>query len=232
MPIIPVKIKEIKQATPTIKTLKLDLQGQEFSFHSGQWIDCYADIDGERKVAGYSMTSSATQKGYFELAIKTGDNPVTEYIHSSAKEGDTLYVDGGQGEIFYTRKMGDNVVLIAAGIGIAPMMSIFRYAATVDSINMTLVYGVSSENELLYINEIKEISEKSPIIRYYATVSKGKQNSGYRIGKIDRQMLKEIDLDLDSLFYLCGPPPMIHSVETELIEMGVSKDKILYELWW
>ncbi len=56
---IPVRIVEIRQETPTVKSLKLDLRGQDFSFHPGQWVDCYAEIDGELLEAGYTLTSSA-----------------------------------------------------------------------------------------------------------------------------------------------------------------------------
>jgi ferredoxin-NADP reductase len=48
------KIINIRQETPIVKVLTLDLQGQAFNFLPGQWIDCYAEIDGKQEVAGYS----------------------------------------------------------------------------------------------------------------------------------------------------------------------------------
>ena len=54
---IPAIIASIIQATPTIKTLRLIPKGI-FSFKAGQWLDFYINIEGERRVAGYSMTSS------------------------------------------------------------------------------------------------------------------------------------------------------------------------------
>ena len=123
---IPVRIVEIRQETPTVKSLRLDLMGQDFSFHPGQWIDCYAEIEGERPVAGYTLTSSAAVKKTIELAVKEADNPVTRFIHGEAAVGDTLYVDGGQGDVYYAREMGDSLVLIAGGIGITPLISMVR----------------------------------------------------------------------------------------------------------
>src|SRR4030042_2028089 len=76
MPVIPGKIVEIMQATPTVKTLRLDLMGHQFTFHPGQWIDCYADIDGERQVAGYTLTSSPNTRGFVEISVKTGEHHV------------------------------------------------------------------------------------------------------------------------------------------------------------
>ena len=127
MTIIPVTIKRIKQATPTIRVLTLDLRGKEFLYKSGQWIDCYAVIDGERKIVGYSLASSPATIGSIEVAVKESDNPVTEYVHSVARVGDTIYIEGGQGDVFYEDGMGGKVVLIGSGIGVAPLMGILRY---------------------------------------------------------------------------------------------------------
>ena len=43
---IPVRIAEIQDISPTVKSFVLDLQGQAFSFLAGQWIDCFVEIDG------------------------------------------------------------------------------------------------------------------------------------------------------------------------------------------
>ena len=94
---IPAIIMNITQATPTIRTLRIEPKG-DFAFKAGQWVDFYADIAGVRRVAGYSMTSSPLVLGYFDLAVKRiGENPVTKYIHSEAKEGEVVHVDGGNG---------------------------------------------------------------------------------------------------------------------------------------
>ena len=53
--------------------------------HPGQWIDCYAVIDGERKIVGYSLASSPATTSTIEVAVKESDNPVTEYVHGAAR---------------------------------------------------------------------------------------------------------------------------------------------------
>jgi ferredoxin-NADP reductase len=230
MTIIPVKINRIWQMTPTVKVLELDLMGGEFSYHPGQWIDCYVDIDGERRVAGYSIASSPTTTGTFELAVKRSDNPVTQYIHTRARVGDTLYVEGGQGDVYYTREMGDSLVILAAGIGIAPMMGILRYAHAVGDVEAKMIYGAASDEELAYLDEIRSIIDANPRITHHVTVSD--DGTKHREGKIDEDLLRELGLDVDALYYICGPPPMIHSTADILKKMGVQDGRIKYELWW
>ena len=86
-----------------MKSFTLALDGKPFTYLPGQWIDCFGDIDGRTEVAGYSMTSTPSEEGWFSIAVKlVGDNPVTDYLHACANVGDTLIVEGGSGDFHYT----------------------------------------------------------------------------------------------------------------------------------
>ena len=125
---IPVRIADTQKISSTVKSFTLALDGQPFTFLPGQWIDCFAEIDGRTEVAGYSITSSPTEDGWFSIAVKlVGDSAVTDYLHDSAAVGDTLIVEGGQGDFHYTSDVSHPLALIAGGIGITPIASIIRY---------------------------------------------------------------------------------------------------------
>ena len=231
MTIITIKIADIKQATPTIRILKIDLMGQEFKYKAGQWIDCYAEIDGKRRLVGYSLASSPTDTDFIELAVKISDNPVSEYVHSSAKVGDFLYIEGGQGDIFYDSELADKVVLIGAGIGVAPLMGILRFIEDGTDATVSLFQSASSFEELVYYDEALKRAE-NPRITYYPTVSRGKAPKGVAQGRITGRLLDEQGVDYGSLFYLSGPGEMIPELESHLLSRGVSGDRIKYEVWW
>jgi ferredoxin-NADP reductase len=230
---IPAVIKSITQATPTIRTLRIEPQG-EFTFKAGQWIDFYADIAGGRKVAGYSMTSSPLTPGYFDLAVKkVGENQVTQYIHTEAKVGDIVHVDGGNGQIFYEAGDASTMVFLADGIGISPHMSMFRYIAEGDqSASATLVYSASSPSELLFREEIEERTRLDPRMRALFTVTdEGKGWSG-RVGKIDADLIHEAGINPEALYFICGLTEMIHNLVDILRSLGIRRKQMRYELWW
>jgi glycine betaine catabolism B len=229
---IPAVIKTITQATPTIKTLHIEPQG-DFTFKAGQWIDFYADVAGERKVAGYSMTSSPTARSYFDLAIKkVGENLVTRHIHADAKEGEIVHVDGGNGDIYYEAGMGKNVTLIAGGIGISPHMSIFRYIAEADTASATLIYSATSSEELIFRDEIEATTKHNPRMRAFFTVTDETQGWSGHTGKIDAPLIRDAGVDPEALYYICGPPAMIHELVDTLRTLGVRRKQMRYELWW
>ncbi len=230
---IPAVIASIRQATPTIKTLGLEPRGG-FSFKAGQWLDCYADVGGERRVAGYSMTSSPLDGGRVDLAVKdVGENPVTRYIHGSAKPGDTLHLDGGDGEVYYEAGTARDVYLIAGGIGIAPHMSIFRYIDEADpGARCTLLYSAGTPDELLFREEIDAIARRNGRMRRVYTVTDESEAWDGRRGKVDADMIREAGLPPEALYYICGPPAMIHGLVDTLRSLGVRRKQMMYELWW
>lgn len=232
MTIIPVTILQIMQATPTIKILTLDLIGQEFTYKAGQWIDCYAVINGERKVVGYSLASSPANMGTIEVAVKESDNPVTEYVHSSVQVGDTLFIEGGQGDAFYTNGMGEKVVLIGAGIGVAPLMGMLRYIDDSTNASVTMIQSASTVEEMVYFHEVLGIAGNNQRVRYHATVTKAYPKESFGRGRINRETLVELGVDFESIFYLSGPGGMIPEMEKVLRSMGVPDERIRYEIWW
>jgi ferredoxin-NADP reductase len=232
MTIIPVTIIQIMQATPTIRILTLDLDGQDFTYRAGQWIDCYAVINGERKVVGYSLASSPANMGTIEVAVKESDNPVTEYVHDSAQIGDTLFIEGGQGEVFYTDGFGDQVVLIGAGIGVAPLMGMLRYIDDSTNASVTMIQSASTVEEMVYFHEASGIAGNNQRVRYHATVTQAYPKESFGRGRISRETLVELGVDFESIFYLSGPGGMIPEMEDILRSMGVPDDRIRYEVWW
>lgn len=231
MTIIPVTIEEIKQVTPTVKLLTIGLGQNEFKYKAGQWVDCYAEIDGERKIVGYSIASSPTTKGTIELAVKESENPVSEYIHGKARVGDTLFIEGGQGKTFFDIGMSEKVVLMGGGIGIAPLMGMLRLINTTNNTSATMIHSAPNVTEMMYF-EASKIANSNPKIEYYATVTQEGPKENFLRGRISGEMITRLGIDLESLFFICGPGEMIPDLEKTLIEMGVPQERIKYEVWW
>jgi len=210
----------------------LDLKGQDFSYRAGQWIDCYAVINGERKLVGYSLASSPVTIDTIEVAVKKSDNLVTEYVHGEAQVGDTLFIEGGQGDIFYEEGMGDKVVLIGAGIGVAPLLGMLRYIDDSTDASVIMIQSASTPDEMVYYEEASGIAERNSRVSYLATITRGESREGFKRGRISKEKLIEAGVDAGSLFFLSGPGGMIPDMEDVLRAMGVPKKRILYEVWW
>lgn len=231
---ITAKIAAINRETPTIKSFRLDLGGQDFEFRSGQWVDLFLRIEGAEAVGGYSITSSPSHKGYIDLAIKLdGGNPVTHHLHMQAKAGDDVDIQLG-GDFYYTRGMGDSVVLLGGGIGLTPLMSIVRYVDDgCPDTRLVLLYSAKSPAELLFRGELEATARRNPRFRsiFSVTGPAGGSWSGVT-GRIDADLIRREEIDLGALFYICGPPQMIQDMLVILRGLGVPESRIRYEQWW
>lgn len=231
---ITAKIAAISQETPTIKSFRLDLGGQNFEYRSGQWVDFFVRIEGAEAVGGYSITSNPTHKGYIDLAIKLdGYGVVTHYLHKQASVGDGVDIQVG-GDFYYTRDMADSVVLLGGGIGLTPLMSIMRYVdEDAPDTQLALVHSAQTPSELLFRDELEAMADRNPRIRNIFSVTRqGSEPWEGQTGRIDAQLINDQEIDLGALFYICGPPEMIQSMLAMLRGLGVAETRIRYEQWW
>ena len=231
---MPARISSINQETPSVKSFRLDLGNNDFKYRSGQWIDLFMSIGGVEMVGGYSITSNPARVGYIDLAVKfEGNNPVTRHLHTDIRVGDAVEIQRG-GDFYYTRDMADSVVLLGGGIGLTPLMSIIRYVdENASDTILTLIYSARTVSELLFREELDLICKRNSRISRVLTVTRPERGSWQgRVGRIDRDLLIHEIVDLQALFYICGPPNMIQHMLTLLQVIGVAKSRIRYEKWW
>ena len=229
------RLVRIRQETPTVKSFLFDLQGAEMDFKPGQWVDLYVDIGPSVEVGGYSITSTPLQRGTFELAIKKlpwGAPAI--YLHEQAKEGEMFTVQGGSGNFVLDPEWPGSIVFIAGGIGITPIISMLRYLdQTHDGRETLLLYSASSPAELAFRREIEEMTNRNPRSRAIFTVTRPHDGQwDGRTGRIDRDLLREKLPQGESLYYLCGPPPLQDDLSSVLKDMGVPPPHIRTERWW
>lgn len=217
-------ITEIKQVTARIKAFKLEYGSRSFDFKPGQWIDLYAPIEG-KNIGGYTITSAIQEKGFITLAVReSSTHPVTQFLHQITP-GQEVMITEGQGKFFLKEEyMSSPLVFIAGGIGVTPLLSMFR---SVDKIKNSLkhFYSVSYEEDILFREEL------APYSIFTATKGHTTNWSG-ETTRVNLAMLKKYETDLGSHFFICGPRPMIDSMVNELKEAGVPLDHIHYEKWW
>ncbi|MBC7714039.1 MAG: FAD-dependent oxidoreductase [Rhizobacter sp.] len=223
--IIKATITSITQATKRIKVFRLDYENRDFTFKPGQWIDLYAPVEG-KNIGGYTITSSVFEKGQIELAIReSSTHPVTQYLHNDVTPGSTVMITEGQGKFFITEELLKSpLTFIAGGIGLTPLISMFRSMDKTKT-PLKIFYSVSSDEDILFKDEL------APYTVFTATKSHTANWEG-ETKRIDLEMLKKYKTDFFSDFFICGPRPMIDGIVSQLVQAGVDKNKIHYEKWW
>lgn len=234
MQIFNARVAALVAATPSIRVLRLAIDDPAFRFLPGQWVDLGIVLDGQMQTSGFSVTTSPLHAGEIELAIKiSAKHPVARWIHEQARPGDIVQVTQGHGPFVFLPEMGDNLVLIGGGVGITPLLSIFRHVRDAGLSTQThLLYSVSDSQEILFRDELEAAARARPNLHVHITVTQPDPSWHGLTGRIDPIKLHALGVPDDTLYYLCGPKGMVEDMSTLLHDLGVPMNRVIFEKWW
>ncbi len=225
------KILEIIEEAPEVKTFVLSCP-EDFTFIAGQFI--MLSFPGERLAKAYSIASSPEKKGKIELTIKIEQYPEEELPKhltprlGKLEEDAELTIKGPYGK-FVLDETKDNLCFLAAGTGIAPLMSMIRYCMDKNlKKQITLINSNKTPQHIIYKEELASIKNKINIIQ---TITRGSGNHPYLNGRIDKTLLENAIKNKEAMFYICGPNEMVKQARQDLQEMMIPQEQVHIELW-
>ena len=231
------RVGSIVTETPSVKTFRLLPSSSDrflpFTFVPGQFLNVAFGIGGARMNRSYSISSSPTQRDYVELTVRREPRgAVSRHINDLLKVGDQVEAGGPVGRFTFTGTEADSIVLIAAGVGITPMISITRYLTErVWAGDIFFIYTCRTPTDFIFATEVAALQRLNPKLRVAVTISQaeGTDWKGPR-GRITKEWLTQTVPDLASRrIHLCGPPPMMDSTKTILTELGVPLARVKTE---
>jgi ferredoxin-NADP reductase len=232
-------VGSIVTETPGVKTFRLlPLSGARFlpfTFVPGQFLNVAFWIGGARMIRSYSISSSPTEREYVDLTIRREPRgAVSRHIVDLLKVGDPIEAAGPVGRFTFTGTEADSIVLIAAGVGITPMLSIIRYLTERSwAGDIFLIFSCRAPADFLFEKQLAALERVNPKLRVAVTVSRpeGTDWKGPR-GRITRELLTKTVPDLASRrIHLCGPESMMEATKAILTELGVAADQLKTELF-
>ncbi|KAK7898584.1 hypothetical protein WMY93_019437 [Mugilogobius chulae] len=243
----PAQVCGLTDESDAVKRLRLTVH-PDFSFKAGQWVDLF--IPGLETVGGFSMCSSPGQlqrEGVIELAVKYAKHPPAHWVHTQCTTGSQVALRVG-GDFFFDPAPSDpslDLLLVAGGVGINPVYSILLHTAdllrlkraNVSSAHMC--YSAKSTQQLLFKRSIVDMCEEFPSsvsCEFHVTQQSSEVESSLQPytsrGRVTAEHLQAHVHPQTTLCYLCGPPPMIQDLSGCLKELGLPRDRILFEKWW
>lgn len=220
------KIIDIKDETPDVKTFRVvGLDGKKLFEHiPGQCAMLIVPGVGESMI---SITSSPTQTEYMEFSIKRC-GCVTNWLHC-AEVGQEICVRGpiGNGFPVDTKLKGKDILVIAGGIGIAPVHSVVNYMMDKrsDYGKIQVIYGSRSVADLVRLDEMKNEWMKQPNCSIDLTIDREEEGWNGHVGFVP-PFVTELNPDPSMTVIMCGPPVLIHLSLDALIKLGFKKEQI------
>jgi predicted ferric reductase len=146
------------------------------------------------------------------------------------REGAPAFVDGPYGNFTPVAREAEGLVLIAGGVGIAPMLSILRdMRARADRRPVVLIYGNRIAGQICHREELEALGAKLDF-RLELVLSEPPEGWAGRVGMLDAAMLEAcLGRGARGLHLVCGPGPMMTAVERGLLGLGVPAELIVLE---
>ena len=219
--------------TRDAKTLCFRVQeDKQLTAKPGQFLTLHLNIDGNRVVRCYSICSSPFKKDYVEITPKrTKDGYVSVFLNERAEPGLVITASGPSGKFYFDETVHSEIVLIAAGSGITPMMAMLRYIEerTLD-VPITLIYCVRTSQDIIFERELARLSRTLSRFRLIITLSAPDAEWKGNKGRLNREFLLERIPDFRvPTFFLCGPEHFMRDVSELLKEQGVPVERIKQE---
>jgi NAD(P)H-flavin reductase len=228
----PAKIVELKDFTAHDKYFKLELlSGKPLGNVSGQFVQVSVLGVGEAPI---SISSPPRDDNIFELCLRAvGD--VTNKLHS-LKVGDIVHIRGPFGHGFddaiQQRMQGKHLMIIAGGIGYAPLRSLINKVISEKEKykKISVLFGCKSPSERLYVDELEEISRIGGNVELLETVDVASENWKGNVGVITT-LIPKVECDpANTIAAMVGPPIMFKFVIKALKDISVPDENIYMSL--
>ncbi len=204
-----------------------DTERERFFFRPGQFV--MIEVPGYGAIP-ISISSSSSHKGFIELCIRKAGR-VTSILHK-AKRGSVIGIRGPFGTHFPIEKMrGNNVMLIAGGLGLAPLRApVFSVMENRSSFKeVHILYGTRQPDMLLFSYQYEEW-DRIADINLRIIVEQGDANWTGRVGLIT-VLLEDVQIKpMETYAIICGPPVMFKFVCDHLQKEGVPMDRMFVSL--
>jgi len=216
-----VKIKSIKHITPDVLQI-LTEKPVNYTFIPGQTTEISLNKpDWSGKKRPFTFTSLPVDD-FLQFIIKTypSHEGVTNEL-LQLKKGDELILHAVFGAIAYH---GEGL-FIAGGAGVTPFISIFRDLQLKNEIGRNkLIFANKTKADIILADEFEKLLGKN-----FIPILSDEKVNGYAYGQINEAFLKATITDYNQQFYVCGPPPMMESIQKQLANLGVAKKRITVE---
>jgi ferredoxin-NADP reductase/MOSC domain-containing protein YiiM/ferredoxin len=195
----------------------------------GQFLVFRLELDKDRApiLRSYSM-SGPQGAGTYRISVKRASGAGSHYFHDRVRGGDLLQVSAPRGS--FTLAPGNNpVVLLSAGIGATPVLSMLHSLATdADSTReIWWRYGARNSREHPFAAEAQALLNGLP--HGHSFIAYSKPENGDESGKdydasghLDLSALRHLQVPQKADFYLCGPAAFLANLTAELKFWGSS----------
>lgn len=237
----PLMVEKIIHETPEAKSITLsipDALKEKFKYRPGQFTSIFIEVEGQELLRSYSLSTDPSVDKEFRITVKkVPSGKASTFLLDELKSGQTLWCTPPTGQFFQYAEDKTHYLLIAAGSGITPLLSILKHVlATKPQSRVSLIYCNRSQKDIIFEQELLNLETRYSD-RLKASYILSRPQPGWKglSGRLDANSLSNIYTEIlkrdrnPIVCYLCGPQPFMSMCREVLTTLGVSPDRIRSE---
>jgi phenol hydroxylase P5 protein len=227
-------VSALVDLSPTIKGVHLKLD-RPMAFQAGQYINL--QLPGIEGTRAFSLANPPSRADEVELHVRRVDGGLaTGKIHDDLKVGDTVDLSGPYGQFFVRTSQSGDLIFIAGGSGLSsPQSMILDLLEAGDSRQIVLFQGARNRAELYNRELFEALAREYTNFTYVPALSQADEDSdwtGFK-GYVHDAAKQHFEGRFNNRkAYLCGPPVMIDSAITCLMQGRLFERDIFMERFY
>lgn len=224
-------IAEVIEETADARSIVFDIPAgaeEDFRYTPGQFLTLRIPSDQTGSVARcYSLSSSPTEDTKLKVTVKrTVDGYGSNWLCDNAEPGLSMHVLAPSG-IFTPKNLDQDFILLAAGSGITPVMSILKSALAEGTGHIVMVYANRDEKSVIFKDELQKLqrenSDRLTVLHWLESVS------GIPSPEMIGNLLQPVATKRHT--YMCGPAPFMETVKAGLRRSGADMHQLHSEVF-
>jgi len=237
------RVKDIYKETTDCSVVTFNVPENlqsDFIYRSGQHLTLKAIINGEDTRRSYSLCSSPVDNEWKVAVKQIPGGLFSTYINQEVKQGDVLEVmePGGRFGVPVNANEDKNYLFFAAGSGITPVISMIKtHLALEPNATCKLFYANRTAKSIIFKEELEQLrNQYFGRLEIFYFLTKEKRDIELFNGRFDDEKMEVltkmfIDIPDTNEVFLCGPEEMVHYVSDYLVNKGLPKELVHYELF-
>ncbi|WP_062052732.1 2Fe-2S iron-sulfur cluster-binding protein [Aquimarina longa] len=240
----PIQVSELTKETKDCVAITFDVPEEirdDFAYKQGQYLTLKTTIDNQEIRRSYSLCSSPVENKW-QVAVKRIDQGIfSNFANNTLQVGDTLeaMLPAGNFYVEVEPSKTKDYIFFAAGSGITPILSILKtHLAKEENSTFKLFYLNRNVKSIIFKEEIENLRNTYfGRLEIFYFLTKEQRDIPLLNGRFTEEKLQEltdkiIDVTNVDECFVCGPEEMIFLIRDQLVNAGLSKDKIHYELFF
>jgi ferredoxin-NADP reductase len=226
------KVEAIKWETADTATFYFSqFSGPKVGYSAGQFITLVFTHHNEEIRRSYSLSSSPDEDLLAITVKRITNGEISRFMLTKIKPGDIINAVEPAGRFTISNYIDKkDIILFAAGSGVAPMFSQLKYIVNREGhSHITLLYSSQDRASILFVDELNKMQAQCSgrLTIIHLVSSEGNRLNNESVEQLVKENIRFSMANAE--FYLCGPFAYMRMLRLTLLYMGIESGQIRKE---